>query len=90
MAKRPPKNGEQQELADWGDKYPAEVQDAADDYDKAHSAKSKAQGKLNTAKDVLVDKMQEHQVPRVRIRNGEKFLVIDSTNRIKYEKPAEE
>lgn len=90
MAKKPPKNGEQQELADWSDKYPEAVQEAADDYDKAHTAKSKAQAKLNTAKDVLVDKMQEHQIQRVRIRNGEKFLVIDSTDRIKYEKPAEE
>lgn len=88
MAKRSI-NG-QKSLGDFADKYPEAVQTAADEYDKSHSAKSKAQGKLNTAKDNLVSAMKEHNCPRVRIRNGEKFLVIDSTDRIKYEKPAEE
>lgn len=78
------------QLGDWGDKVPQVVQDAADEYDKAHTVKSKAQAKLNTAKDVLVEKMRANDVRRVRIRNGEKFLVVDSTDRIKYEKPAEE
>lgn len=90
MAKRAPKDVPVGQLGDWGDKYPEAVQTAADDYDKAHTAKGKAQGKLNTAKDNLIDRMKEHGVKRVRIRNGEKFLVVDSTDKIKYEKPAEE
>jgi hypothetical protein len=85
MAKKKPPNGQ---LGDWQDDVPEVVQEAADDYDKAHSAKTKAQGKLNTAKDTLVSKMRENEVDRVRIRNGEKLLVIGSTDKINYKKPA--
>jgi hypothetical protein len=87
MAKKKPPNGQ---LGDWQDDVPEVVQEAADDYDKAHTAKGKAQGKLNTAKDVLIEKMRANNVPKVRIRNGEKSLVVLATDQIKYEKPAEE
>ncbi len=33
--------------------------------------------------------MKEHDVRRVRIRNGEKFLVIDTKDGVRYEKPKE-
>jgi hypothetical protein len=78
------------QLGDWGDKVPKGVQDAADAYDKAHTAKTKAQGSLNTAKETLVEKMRAAGVKKVRIRNGEKFLKISSTDKITYEKPQED
>ena len=36
------------QLGDWLDKVPQAVQAAADDYDKAHTTKSKAQGTKRT------------------------------------------
>lgn len=77
------------QLGDWGDEVPEDVQDAADAYDKAHTSKSKATAKLNSARDNLVENMRAGSIRRVRIRNGEKCLVVDSTDRIKYEKPGE-
>lgn len=85
MAKRKPKG----QLGDWLDEVPEAVQDAADEYDKAHSAKTKAQGKLNTAKDTLIEKMREAGVKKVRIRNGEKILKLSEMDKITYAKPEE-
>ncbi len=85
MAKRKPKG----QLGDWLEEVPEEVQEAADAYDKAHTAKTKTQGKLNSAKDILIDVMREHKVDKVRIRNGEKLLTISATDKITYEKPEE-
>jgi hypothetical protein len=77
------------QLADWLDEIPAEVQKLADAYDAAHTSKSKAAAKLNTAKDSLIESMKEHRCGKVRIRNGEKFLVLDVKDGVKYEKPKE-
>ncbi len=85
MAKKKPAG----QLGDWLEDIPDEVQKAADAYDAAHTAKSKAAGKLNTAKDSLIESMKANDVRRVRIRNGEKFLVIDTKDGVKYEKPKE-
>jgi hypothetical protein len=85
MAKKKAPNGQ---LGDWQDSVPEEVQTAADEFDKAHTAKGKAAGKLNTAKDNLVATMRANGVESVRIRNGEKRLVIGSTDKINYKKPA--
>jgi len=52
------------QLGDWLDAIPEEVQEAADAYDKAHSAKSKAKGKLNTARDVPIEKIRSTRFPR--------------------------
>jgi len=82
-AKKTPKG----QLGDWLDKVPEAVQEAADDYDKAHTAKSKAQGKLNTAKENLIAAMRAHGVRKVRIRNGDKFLVVSAVDKLTYEKP---
>lgn len=75
------------QLGDWLDEVPDAVQDAADDYDKAHTAKNKAQGKLNTAKENLIAKMRANGITKVRIRNGEKFLKISALDKITYQKP---
>lgn len=79
----------QGQLGDWLDKVPKHIQDAADEYDAAHRAKTKAQGKLNTAKEKLIEKMKKYKVPKVRVRNGEKWLRIDATDKVIYEKPQE-
>lgn len=77
------------QLGDWQPEIPEEVQKAADTYDAAHTAKSKAQAKLNTAKDSLIESMKEHGVKKVRIRNGEKFLELGATDKVSYKKPQE-
>jgi hypothetical protein len=77
------------QLGDWQDEIPEEVQKCADAYDSAHTAKSKAQAKLNTAKDSLIESMKANNCPRVRIRSGEKFLVLDVKDGVRYEKPKE-
>ena len=56
-------------------------------YDKAHLARSKAAGKLNSAKDRLIEIAKKHKVNKVPIRNGAKDLVLDITDKITYEKP---
>ncbi len=76
------------QLGDWQDEIPEEVQSAADAYDAAHTAKSKAAAKLNTAKDSLIESMKANDVRRVRIRNGEKFLELGATDKVSYKKPA--
>ena len=63
---------------------------AADAYDKAHTAKTRAQGKLNTAKETLIERTRANGFNKVRIRNGEKFLVVAATEKIRYEKPKED
>lgn len=80
----PPKQGE---LGDWQPKIPKKVQDAADEYDKAHSAKSKATAALNTAKDNLIVAMRETKTERCPVRNGQKILVHDNLDKIRYEVP---
>lgn len=78
------------QLGDWQEEVPDEVQKCADAYDASHTAKGKASAKLNTAKDSLIESMKENSVNRVRIRNGEKFLVLDVKDGVRYEKPKEE
>lgn len=89
MAKKAAKKAPTGQLGDWLDKVPAAVQAAADDYDKAHTTKSKAQGKLNTAKENLIASMRANGVTKVRIRNGDKILVVNAMDKISYAKPDE-
>ncbi len=75
------------ELNDWANDYPAEVIEAADKFDKAHTEHQKTKGKLNTAKQTLIDAMEEHECERVQIRNGEKYLQHEERDVIKFDKP---
>lgn len=86
MAKRKIPKGQ---LGDWADEFPEDVQEAADAYDRDYTSKTKATGKLNTAKDVLIDVMKANSLSRVRIRNGEKWLVVSATDKVTYTKPEE-
>lgn len=86
MAKRSAKNGDGL-LGDWLDDVPEAVQEAADAYDKAHAAKTRADGKCNTAKENVIAAMKEHNVPKCRIRNGEKVLELSSMDKVRIRKP---
>lgn len=88
MAKKKPTPKGQ--LGDWLEEVPEAVQEAADAYDKAHTAKSKASGKLNTAKESLIEKAKAHGCKRVPVRNGAKFLVISATDKVTYDTPKED
>jgi len=66
---------------------PDEVKQAAEEYDAAHKAKGKAAKRFNNAKTKLLEAMEEHGVERVKIRNGEKFLEHEVTDKINYKKP---
>ena len=85
MAKKRTKITPAGQLGDWLE----DVHGAADAYDKAHTSKTKSQGKLNTAKDTLIEKMRFNKVEKVRIRNGAKILIVSATDKITYEKPEE-
>lgn len=89
MAKKRAKAAPVGQLGDWLEEIPEEVQKCADAYDSAHTAKSKAQGKLNTAKDSLIESMKANNCSRVRIRNGETFLELGATDKVSYKKPKE-
>ena len=89
MAKKKAAAAPNGQLGDWLEQIPEEVQKLADAYDAAHTSKSKASAKLNTAKDSLIESMKEHGCSKVRIRNGEKFLVLDVKDGVKYQKPEE-
>lgn len=66
---------------------PDEVKEAAEEYDSAHKAKGKAAKRFNNAKTKLLEAMEEHGVDRVKIRNGEKYLEHEVTDKINYKKP---
>lgn len=75
------------QLGNWLDDVPEEVQELADAYDKAHTAKSNALGKLNTARDNLIAKMKETGCKRCPIRNGDKFLELEQDAKVRIKKP---
>lgn len=74
---------------EWVDQVPEAVQEAADAYDEAHGKHQKSKEKLNTAKERVIERMKETGCPRVKIRNGEKWLVLHDHETVKIEKPQE-
>lgn len=88
VAAEPVAPKKQQELAqgEWGDKVPEAVQEAVDSYVEAKRALGTARGNTNTARDVVIQKMLEHKVPRVRIDEGNKVLELDTTQAVKIRK----
>ena len=72
---------------EWQPKVPKEVQNRADAYSAALTAKNEALGELNTARDCeVIAAMKEHDCERVTIKNGEKILVLTSEDKVKVEK----
>lgn len=75
------------QLGDWLENIHKDVQAAADEYDKAHAAKSKALGKLNTKRDNLIEVMKAKKCKRCPIRNGDKYLELESDDKISIKAP---
>lgn len=76
------------QLGDWLPKVPEEVAEAAGEFDKAHSAQSKAAAKLKGAKEALIEKAKAAGCEVVPIRNGKKLLRIKpGDEKIVYEAP---
>lgn len=65
---------------------PAEVQDAADKYQAASLAASKARGKLNTARDNCIAAMEQHNIPELTFSDGAKDLVLEHPPKLKFRK----
>lgn len=80
----------QRKLADRegeiGDVVPEEVQEAADEYIKSLRAANKAREKMNTAKESCLNAMGAHNIERVKIDDGGKWLVRKSETKLKTEK----
>jgi hypothetical protein len=72
---------------EWTDKIPKKVEEAAEEYDKLHTQAQKLKGKLNTAKQNIIDAMVETGCKRCPVRNGEKFIQFEEKDSVKFEKP---
>ena len=68
------------------DNVPEVVQNAVDARDKAMQAKNKATAKFNSADADALALMIEHDVKRVRFRNGTKALVMTDTHKLTIQK----
>ena len=73
---------------DWVDKVPKTVQDAADEYVATMGRKANANAKFNGARDTLIAKMREHQIPKVRVtyKDGEKIIELSAIEKVKLRK----
>ena len=98
MAKTPTNEAEelplaQGQLGDWLEEVPEDVQEAADERMRTLRAKNKATEKYNSAQEACMQAMKEHDVKRIRIDDGKKWLVYDEKGTLKTEKiksPSEE
>ena len=66
-----------------------EVQKAADSYDKSLLAANRANADKRADKKSLVEKMIEHEEPKVRVTTedgNERMLVLEKTDKIKVKK----
>lgn len=84
--------GKQKRLSDdWADKVPAPVQEAADGYIQALSAKGRAHGKFNTAREALISAMRKGKCSRVRVtyKDSEKIIQLEELDKLKVRKPEE-
>ena len=73
------------QLGDWLDEVPENVQAAADEYEKAHREYQNKKAALNTAKENVIALMRESGCKRCSVRNGEKVLVYDTSEKVKLE-----
>ena len=67
------------------DLTPEPVRKAADVYLKALRDKNKASEKAKTAKETCIEVMKEHECTRIRVDDGEKWLVLEETDTLKTE-----
>jgi hypothetical protein len=78
------------QLGDWLDEVPDNVQELADKYDAAHRAKAKATSAFNTARDGLIEAMREAGCKRVRVRSGDKLVVLSDEWKVTLEQPKDD
>ena len=82
--------GRQQSLStEDGDVLPAPpkaVRDAADAYASALRRAGNAKGKMNTAKEVLIDAMKKADIKSVDIDEGNKRIALSETDTLKIKK----
>lgn len=74
------------QLGDWKEVLPKEVQDAVDDYVECMREANEARGRKNAARDKCIEMMEAHEIERVPIDDGGKFLVCENVQKLKTEK----
>lgn len=78
------------QLGDWQLVLPKEVQDAVDKYVEAMREVNEARGRKNAAYDACIDMMCAHEIERVPIDDGSKYLVCEQVMKLKTEKLKEQ
>lgn len=78
------------QLGDWQLVLPKEVQDAVDKYVEAMREVNEARARKNTAYDDCIDVMCAHEIERVPIDDGNKYLVCEQVMKLKTEKLKEQ
>ena len=73
------------QLGDWKEVLPKEVQDAVDKYIDAMRESNAMREQKNAAKEACIEAMSNHEIERVRIDEGGKYLVCESVMRLKTE-----
>lgn len=73
------------QLGDWKEVLPKEVQDAVDKYIEAMREANALREQKNAAKLACIEAMQNHEIERVKIDDGGKYLVCESVMRLKTE-----
>ncbi len=71
-------------------RVPAEIADEVEEYVKCLRAANKAREKKNAAEDACIMAMKEHKIPRVKIDEGGKWLVLEDVPKLKTEKIKEQ
>lgn len=73
------------QLGDWQAVLPKEVQEAVDKYVELMREANSLREQKNAAKEACIEAMQNHEIERVRIDEGGKYLVCESVMRLKTE-----
>ena len=73
------------QLGDWKEVLPKEVQDAVDKYIDLMRESNSLREQKNAAKEACIEAMQNHEIERVRIDEGGKYLVCESVMQLKTE-----
>ena len=76
----------QKTLGDMVPEVPEDVQERADAYASALRKLGGAKGKLNTAKEVLIQAMKDADISEVKIYSGNKRIVLTAKDTLKIKK----
>ena len=74
------------QLGDWQLVLPKEVQEAVDKYIEAMRECNEARGRKNAAQEACIELMVDHEIERVPIDDGGKYLVCEQVMKLKTEK----